>query len=128
MSDHDLSEICFRFKAKLSQAFVERLEKSLGEDFEYAVKSDSKKVLLRILQDIHLYYVTPYEMVLETGQYLKEVHQIPDFSIALSTQAKIDFGERIPQIRKFVESFYSMVTTLGFEEELRKHSTRWWKR
>lgn len=97
-------------------------------DFEDAMKSDPKKLLSQILRDVHLYYILPYEMMLETGDYLTGRFGVPYFSIALSEQMKVDFSEKTPQVKKFVDSFYDMASKLGFEHELHRSGSAWWKK
>src|SRR5208337_4742340 len=84
MSEIDYRKLCIQFRDKLSISFIERIERRLSLDFEEALKEKPKDLLLSILQDIHLYYVSPQEMAFEVAAYLKAVYDLPRFSLALS--------------------------------------------
>ena len=126
MADTDFSGICSRLASAFGKEFVERLERGVGKDFDEAVKSDPRGLLLRILEDIRLYNVAPLEMILEISDYMKHVHRVPRFFLAFSERDKLDSHETLDNVRRFVGSFYTMVDELGLTEELGKSTSNWW--
>jgi hypothetical protein len=117
---------CILFKEKLGDAFIEKVERRIGQDFETAVKENPDKLLGSIIEDVHLYYVLPFEMTLETAEYLKEIYGIEKFSLAVSPEFAFSPNQKMDDIKKFVEQFYSMVKELGFAEKFMRSRTKWW--
>jgi hypothetical protein len=126
LSKIDYGKICVRFKEKLGDAFIERIERRIGQDFETAAKENPDKLLSSIIEDVHLYYVLPFEMTLETAEYLKEKYEIEKFSLAMSPEFVLSPTQKMDDIKKFVEQFYSMVKELGFAEKFMRSRTKWW--
>lgn len=127
MSQIDYGKLCIQFKEKLSKSFIERIERRLSLDFEEALKEKPKDLFLSILQDIHLYYVSPYEMSIEVKAYLEEKYDVSKFSLALSENYDFYLSDKIEEAVRFVESFYAMVKSLGFAEIFAKQREAWWQ-
>jgi hypothetical protein len=127
MSEIDYGKLCIQFKQKLSRPFIERIERRLSLDFEEALKEKPKDLLLSILQDIHLYYVSPQEMTFEVAAYLEAIYDISRFSLALSEDHDIYPAEKTEEAIQFVNAFYTMVESLGLAESFEKRREIWWK-
>jgi hypothetical protein len=95
MSEIDFRELCKLLSGKLSQAFIERIERRLGQDFAEALEKKPNELLTNILQDIHMYYVSPYEMAIELSEYLGEVHGISKFSLSFSENYDFPLSEKV---------------------------------
>ena len=127
MTEEDFRRICRKFADKLGPTFIERVERRIKEDFEKALEKDPKRLLIAIIEDIHLRFILPFEMSLQIGAYLAELYDIKDCILALSERHYLYLSERQEEIRRFVDSFYRMVRELGLEEQFKKQEERWWK-
>jgi len=126
LSKIDYGKICIRFKEKLGDAFIERIERRIGQDFEIAVKENPDKLLSSIIEDVHLHYVAPFEMTMEIAEYLKENYEIEKFSLALSSEFDFSPTAKMDDIKKFVEQFYFVVEELGYAGKFTRSPLKWW--
>jgi len=126
MSERDFGKICIKFAEKLGPAFIERIERRIGQDFEKAVEDKPKEILIIILDDINLRFILPLEMCLDIGAYLTEVYDIKFFDLALSERYHLNIGERKGEIAKFLGSFYQMVEELDLSEMFMRSKKSWW--
>jgi hypothetical protein len=126
MEKIDFTRLCGLFKEKVGMTFIERVERRIGQDFEIAIKENPEKLLGSILQDIHHYYVLPFEMTLEIAEYLNEKYQISEISFAFSPEFKLSLTNKIEDVKKFVEQFYLMANELGFAEKFKRSYVKWW--
>ena len=127
ISKNDFRRVCKKIVDKFGLNFIERIERRIGEDFEKALDERPKDLLITILEDIHLRFIIPFEMVLQTSDYLSEIYGIKDFSLALSEGYHLSLSKRQQEIERFVDSFYRMVEDLGLLEQFGKQKKRWWK-
>ena len=56
-----------------------------------------KEVLTRILQDVYIRYVCPYEMAINVSNYLQENFDIRDFSLSLSEKYDFPMSEKVQE-------------------------------
>lgn len=127
MSDPEFRKICLKFIEKLGSDFPSRIERSLGQDFEKAVEMRPKEVLTRILQDVYIRYVCPYEMAINVSNYLQENFDIRDFSLSLSEKYDFPMSEKVQEGKLFVDKFYDMLKTLGLEEVINSQKQKRWE-
>ncbi len=128
MSEVDFKGTCLKLSDKLSRTFLERIERRLGQSFKVTLEEKPKELLITILQDIQLYYISPFEYILEMSKYLKERYDISQFFLSLSKNYDYPVSEKIEEALRIVETFYKMVRSLGFEEIFVKGSQgKWWK-
>lgn len=127
MSEDQLKRICIRFKEYFGEAFAERIERSLGGDFEKLVDVKTEDTLKRILQEIHRYYVMPLEMLLQISRYLDEVYGIRRASIFVLDDIEFNIHERMREMKNIVSYFYEMVDTLGMGDTFTRNAEDWWK-
>jgi len=127
MSNIDFAKVCMRFREKLSVTFIERIERRLGESWEKVLEEKPKDLLVAVLQDIRLYYVNPYEMILEMSELLKQTYGISCFSLSFSERYDFPISEKIEEASKIVNSFYEMTESLGFGQMFMRSTRRWWK-
>jgi hypothetical protein len=127
MSEIDHRKLCLQFKEKLSKSSLERIERKLNMDFDEALKEKPKDLLLSILQDVHTYYVSSYEMAIELKTYLEKVHGVARFSLALSENYDLNLSDKIEDAAEFVSAFYTMTKSIGFADAFIKQSKAWWE-
>jgi len=128
MGEVDHRKVCIRLKERLPPTFIERIERRVGQDLEEALREKPEQLLTTILQDIHLYYIRPFEIALELSEYLKSVHNISQFSLALSEGFDFPLSEKIDEAHKIVKTFYEMSEKLGFEKAFTRKTEKWWTR
>lgn len=126
MSKIDYGKICRQFKEKLGDDFIRRVERRIARDFEIAVEENPYKLLENIIEDVHLYLVSPFEMIMEIADYLKEKYEIDKFSLALSPDFYLSPAEKMDEIKGFVKQFYLMVKELGFSDKFTRNRIKWW--
>jgi hypothetical protein len=127
MSQADFGKICQKLRSKLTTAFIERIERRLGQDFEDSLAEKPRELLVNILQDLHLYYIVPFEIVLELSEYLKKTFDISEFSLSLSPEYDFQISKKTKEAFGIVQAFYDMVSSLGFEQMFAKNVGRWWE-
>ena len=128
MSQVDFRKTCFKLTKQLSRAFIERIERRLGQNLDEALEEKPRELLIRVLQDIQLYYVGPFEYVLDMSKYLKERYDISQFFLSFSKNHDYPVSEKIEEASRIVGTFYEMVGSLGFQELFMMGSRRkWWK-
>lgn len=126
MPEIDFRKLCVQFREKLDEAFIEGIERRLGQDFDEALEKRPKDLLISILQNVHLYYVSPYEMTIELSKYLSETYHILNFSLAFSERYEYPIGEKIEEAAKLVNAFYEMIEAIGLSEFFAKEGKKWW--
>jgi hypothetical protein len=126
LSDIDFGKLCIQFREKLGAPFIERLERRISQDFDEALEKRPKDLFIGILQELHLYYVGPHEMVLDISDYMAVTYEISDFSLAFSEGHKYPASEKIEEAKKIVNAFYDMTEAIGLSDFVKK-STRWWQ-
>ena len=128
MSQVDFRKTCLKLTKQLSKAFIERIERRLGQNFDEALEEKPRELLISVLRDIQLYYVGPFEYVLDMSKYLKERYDISQFFLSLSKNYDYPVSERIEEASRIVGTFYEMVRSLGFQELFMMGSRgKWWK-
>jgi hypothetical protein len=126
MEEVDFRKVCIQLKERLPLSFIERIERRVGQDFEETLREKPEQLLTNILQDIQLYYVRPFEIALELSAYLRSVHDIAQFSLALSEAYDFPISEKIDEAHKIVNTFYEMTDRLGFEKVFTRETEEWW--
>jgi hypothetical protein len=126
LSAINYGKICRQFKEKLGDAFIRRVERRIAQDFGVAVEENPYKLLVSIIEDIHLYFVSPFEMTMEIADYLKEKYEVDKFSLALSSDFYLSPTENMDEIKRFVKQFYLMIKELGFSQKFTGNRIKWW--
>lgn len=123
----DYAKVCIKLREKFGDNFIERVERRMGMDFEVALSQKPTELLVSMLEDLYLYYVLPYEQILEISEYLASVYDIREFSLAFSEREVLPVSEHLKDVEDYVRSFYTMVESLGFRDRFVRKKEKWWK-
>jgi len=80
-----------------------------------------------MLEDIHLYYVMPFEMSAEVSDFLRENYEISEYSLAFSEGYDFPLSQKLEKMSSIITSFYEMIETIGFEGLFKRNYLKWWK-
>jgi hypothetical protein len=128
LSEEEIKVACRKFISKLGLSFTERVERKIGENIEKSIDTNPKDVMEKMLEDIHMRLIQPFEMMININNYLSEVYEINNFNLVLDEEEIFSIEDKENEIKDFLDSFYKIVQELGMQERFFKSKEyRWWK-